>query len=77
MQLAVADLVQAQRILRETGSCTRSAFEKALSEMDVPVATMQVALSMPSNDAVHSAVMAGPFATAISELVVASHVQEA
>lgn len=73
--LAAADLVQAQWILRETGSGTRSAFEKALSDMGVPVAAMQVALSLPSNDAVRSAVMAGPFATAISELVVASHVQ--
>lgn len=73
--LAAADLVQAQWILRETGSGTRSAFEKALSDMGVPVAAMQVALSLPSNEAVRSAVMAGPFATAISELVVASHVQ--
>ena len=73
--LAAADLVQAQWILREIGSGTRSAFEKALSDMGVPVAAMQVALSLPSNEAVRSAVMAGPFATAISELVVASHVQ--
>ena len=73
--LAAADLVEAQWILRETGSGTRSAFEKALSDMGVPVAAMQVALSLPSNEAVRSAVMAGPFATAISELVVASHVQ--
>jgi DNA-binding transcriptional LysR family regulator len=73
--LAAADLVQAQWILRETGSGTRSAFEKALSDMGVQVAAMQVALSLPSNEAVRSAVMAGPFATAISELVVASHVQ--
>lgn len=72
---AAADLVQAQWILRETGSGTRSAFEKALSDTGVPVAAMQVALSLPSNEAVRSAVMAGPFATAISELVVASHVQ--
>lgn len=73
--LTAADLLQAQWILRETGSGTRSAFEKALSDMGVAVATMQVALSLPSNEAVRSAVMAGPFATAISELVVASHVQ--
>lgn len=36
---------------------------------------LQVAIGLPSNEAVRSAVMAGPFATAMSELVVALHLQ--
>ncbi|MDQ2822680.1 MAG: LysR family transcriptional regulator [Pseudomonadota bacterium] len=73
--LSATDLAQAQWILRESGSGTRSAFETALAGMGVPVDALDIALSLPSNEAVRSAVMAGPFATAISELVVASHLQ--
>lgn len=69
------DLIAAQWILREEGSGTRSAFESALVSQGVSIATLQVALSLPSNEAVRSAVMAGPFATVMSELVVASHLQ--
>lgn len=73
--LGAADLIQAQWILRENGSGTRSAFEMAVAGMGVAAGALQIALSLPSNEAVRSAVMAGPFATAMSELVVASHVQ--
>lgn len=73
--LGAEDLLHAQWILREAGSGTRSAFEQALTDMGLPSAPLHAALSLPSNEAVRSAVMAGPFATAISELVVASHLQ--
>lgn len=73
--LQAADLLEAQWILREAGSGTRSAFEAALAAIGVPASAMQVALSLPSNEAVRSAVMTGPFATAMSELVVSSHLQ--
>jgi DNA-binding transcriptional LysR family regulator len=62
-------------ILREAGSGTRSAFEAALEALGIPAKTLAVALTLPSNEAVRSAVMAGPFASAMSELVVASHLQ--
>lgn len=71
--LEAQDLREAQWILRETGSGTRSAFEAALARLGIPAEALRVALSLPSNEAVRSAVMAGPFATAMSEMVVASH----
>jgi len=74
-RLSPADLGAAQWILRESGSGTRSAFEAALAELGVAPDALQVAIGLPSNEAVRSAVMAGPFATAMSELVVASHLQ--
>lgn len=73
--LQPADLAAASWILREAGSGTRSAFETALAQAGIAPSSLQVALSLPSNEAVRSAVMAGPFATAMSELVVASHLQ--
>jgi DNA-binding transcriptional LysR family regulator len=73
--LEAADLLGAQWILREAGSGTRSAFESALDAIGIPAGALQVAIGLPSNEAVRSAVMAGPFATAVSELVVASHLQ--
>ncbi|RYF05550.1 MAG: LysR family transcriptional regulator [Oxalobacteraceae bacterium] len=73
--LTAADLEAAQWILREAGSGTRSAFEASLAGLGVPAASLHIALELPSNEAVRGAVMVGPFATAMSELVVAPHVQ--
>jgi DNA-binding transcriptional LysR family regulator len=69
------DLLAAQWVLREEGSGTRSAFAAALAGRGVAIGALRVALALPSNEAVRAAVMAGPFATAVSELVVASHLQ--
>jgi DNA-binding transcriptional LysR family regulator len=74
-KLETGDLITAQWILREAGSGTRSAFESALAALGLPAATLRVALALPSNEAVRSAVMAGPFATAMSELVVAPYLK--
>jgi len=68
-------LLGAQWIMRETGSGTRSAFEAALAALGVPPQALAVALALPSNEAVRSAVMAGAFAGALSELVVAPQLQ--
>lgn len=70
-----ADLRTGKWILREQGSGTRSALEEMLKAIDVDVNTLQIALTLPSNEAVRSAVMSGPFVTVVSELVVASHLQ--
>lgn len=74
-RLLHADLLEAQWILREKGSGTRSALECALQAMHVDFDALDIALTLPSNEAVRSAVMAGKFATAMSELVVASHLR--
>ena len=74
-RLQAADLLAAQWILREPGSGTRSAFESAMHTNGMDIAALRIALTLPSNEAIRCAVMAGPFATVISELVVASHLQ--
>lgn len=68
-------LLGARWIMREAGSGTRSAFEGALAALDIPSQALMVALALPSNEAVRSAIMAGTFAGALSELVVASHLE--
>jgi DNA-binding transcriptional LysR family regulator len=69
------ELLAAQWILREEGAGTRSAFESALAVYGLSIGSLQIALALPSNEAVRTAVMSGPFATVMSELVVASHLQ--
>jgi DNA-binding transcriptional LysR family regulator len=61
--------------LREQGSGTLSAFEAALTANGISMGALDIALTLPSSEAVRSAIMAGPFATVVSELVVASHLQ--
>ena len=58
-------LTQARWVLREPGSGTRSALTSALDE-----AALDITLSLPSNEAVRSAVLAGNALTAVSEYVV-------
>lgn len=69
------DLLDSQWIMREKGSGTRAALERALREMNVDVDALHVALTLPSNEAVRTAVLGSMFATAMSELVVASHLR--
>lgn len=59
------DLTQARWVLREPGSGTRSALTSVLAED-----ALDIALSLPSNEAVRSAVLAGEALTAVSEFVV-------
>jgi DNA-binding transcriptional LysR family regulator len=61
--------------MREQGSGTRSAFEARLAALGVAPAQLRVALALPSNEAVRSAVLAGPYAAVASELVVATQLQ--
>lgn len=58
-------------VLREPGSGTLSMFDTALRRFGMKLADLRVTLSLPSNEAVRSAVEAGDCATAISDLVVA------
>lgn len=60
------DYVQMQWILREEGSGTRSETEAHLAEMGLSVANLEVALQLPSNEAVLAAVAAGPYVTMLS-----------
>lgn len=64
--LGADDLIKTEWVLREPGSGTRSVFEDALAKMGVPVADLNVALELPTNEAVRAAVEAGMGATALS-----------
>lgn len=66
-----ADLVKERWVLRERGSGTRQIFENALRKYGVDPNELDVAMELPSNEAVCSAVEAGAGATVISMLVVA------
>lgn len=74
-KVGAADLLAAEWIVREQGSGTRSAFESCLAAMGVDPGQLKIALTLPSNEAVRAAVMAGSYVTVVSELVVASQVQ--
>ncbi|MDQ0470718.1 LysR family transcriptional regulator [Labrys wisconsinensis] len=62
----------ARWVLRERGSGTRAVLEAVLRALAVRPDTLDIALELPSNEAVRAAVEAGAGATVISELVVAS-----
>ncbi len=66
-------LFSGQWILREQGSGTRSVFEDAMRAAGYDPRRLKVALELPSNEAICSAVQSGDTATAISELVAAPH----
>lgn len=59
------DLSKTRWVLREPGSGTRRALTSVLEED-----ALEIALSLPSNEAVRSAVLAGNALTAVSEFVV-------
>lgn len=58
-------------IMREPGSGTRARFEEALAARGIDPRTLPIALTLPSNEAVLSAVRAGAGAAVLSRLVVA------
>ncbi len=67
--LSREDLEAAPWVMREPGSGTRAAFERALAKRGVE--RFEVALTLPSNEAVRAAVEAGLGATALSASVAA------
>jgi DNA-binding transcriptional LysR family regulator len=69
-RLEARELTQSDWVLREVGSGTRSAFESSLEQLGLSPHVLNVALELPSNEAVCEAVEAGGGATVISELVV-------
>jgi DNA-binding transcriptional LysR family regulator len=67
------DITNARWILREPGSGTRSVFESALRTNGIELPSLKVAIELPSNEAVLSAVESGLFVTVLSERVVSRH----
>lgn len=69
--VAAAQLMDSEWVLREPGSGTRAMFEAALKEFGVPIGALRIALELPTNESVRAAVEAGMGATAISASVAA------
>jgi len=68
-RLAAEDLATTPWVLREPGSGTRSTLEAAVRSAGLVPASVPVAMTLPSNEAVLAAAEAGAGATALSESV--------
>jgi len=71
----VDDLRDAEWVMRERGSGTRSVFEQVLRSHGVQPGELRVSLELPSNEAVRAAVEAGMGATALSASVAAASIE--
>jgi DNA-binding transcriptional LysR family regulator len=69
-----ATLTDVHWVMRERGSGTRAVFEAAMAHTGIDPATLPVALTLPTNESVLSAVLASDCAAALSEMVVAPFV---
>ena len=67
-----AQFAEGPWILRERGSGTRSAFEASIMADGIDPATLRVALTMPSNEAILTAIASGGYAGVASERVAAA-----
>ncbi|WP_404421323.1 LysR substrate-binding domain-containing protein [Thalassospira australica] len=71
--LSAQDLtIQSSWVLREAGSGTRSEFENAVRQSGVDPQKLKIALTLPANEAVITAVETGISATAVSSFAVSS-----
>ena len=73
--LTVDDLTAGKWVLREDGSGTRAVFVKALDALGAPYSKLDIAIELPSNEAVLAAVLAGAGATVLSARVCANAVK--
>lgn len=69
------DLKQSEWVLREPGSGTRAALEQALTRLGIALPDLNVAMELPSNEAVRAAVEAGLGATVLSASVAAPSIE--
>jgi DNA-binding transcriptional LysR family regulator len=67
-----ADLRRAEWVFREEGSGTREAFLRELVEFGVDAAELKIVLTLPSNEAVREAVVAGAGVACLSPMVCAN-----
>jgi DNA-binding transcriptional LysR family regulator len=74
--LAPTDLLTTSWIHREPGSGTRAGLEQELQRLGIAPAALQVALELPSNEAVIAAVEAGTGAAVLSFRAVEAHLAQ-
>ncbi|KQY14058.1 LysR substrate-binding domain-containing protein [Rhizobium sp. Root482] len=72
---AVEALATLRWVVREPGSGTRAMFERALRGLSVEPDTLDVAMVLPSNEAVLSAVLTGNCVTAVSKVAAAPFIE--
>ncbi|MFA6268070.1 MAG: LysR family transcriptional regulator [Pseudolabrys sp.] len=70
LPLRAVDLKEMSWVFRERGSATRSIFERALADVGIQPASLDIVLELPSNEAVRAAVEHGAGAAALSRLAV-------
>lgn len=68
----LAQIAQARWIVREAGSGTRAILESAVAKLGVDPRSLDIAIELPSNEAVRGAVVAGSGITILSRLVVSA-----
>jgi DNA-binding transcriptional LysR family regulator len=71
---SLPELTSARWVMREPGSGTRSVLAHYLEAQGRALADLDIALTLPSNEALAAAVVAGAGATVLSELVVAGDI---
>jgi len=74
-KLSINDLTAGKWVLREDGSGTRAAFVKALGALGVSHGSINIAIELPSNEAVLAAVLGGAGATILSARVCADAIK--
>ena len=70
-----ATLANARWVMREAGSGTRAVFEAAMRDAGVDPASLDIALVLPTNEAVCAAVAGSDCITVVSDLVARPHVE--
>ena len=68
----LAQIAEARRVVREAGSGTRAILEAAVLKLGIEPRSLDIALELPSNEAIRGAVEAGSGITILSKLVVAA-----
>lgn len=74
-KFTIDDLTAGKWVLREDGSGTRAAFVKALDALGIPYGSLNIAIELPSNEAVLAAVLAGAGASILSARVCADAIK--
>ncbi|HVC49949.1 MAG TPA: LysR family transcriptional regulator [Burkholderiales bacterium] len=72
--LKPSDLCTTPWIIREAGSGTRSAFESALKNYDIDLSDLDIALTLPTNEAIRSAIESSCYACVMSEFAAKSYI---
>jgi DNA-binding transcriptional LysR family regulator len=74
-KLSPADVIAASWVMREVGSGTRSVFEDALTDIGIMPRDLRIALVLPSNESILSALQESSCVAAVSRLAAQQHIE--